>query len=73
MSGAQSRVTAGYLRAALQRPPSWTRPEAHRPTPGSRCTACRGTRWWSADQRTWQCVGCHPPDASAAVVWPAAS
>ncbi len=27
------RVAAGYLRAALQRPPSWTRPEAHRPTP----------------------------------------
>jgi hypothetical protein len=47
------RVAAGYLRAALQRPPSWTRPEAHRPTPSrvwlaplsGAVGACLGPGW----------------------------
>jgi hypothetical protein len=57
-------LTDGYRRAALRRPPSWWRAEAHRPTPGSTCSCCEGQRWWSelANRRGWRCCTCHPPD-----------
>jgi hypothetical protein len=55
-------IADGYLRAALQRPPSWWRTEAHRPTPGATCSCCHGQRWWSRDGCGWCCCTCHPPD-----------
>jgi hypothetical protein len=53
-------IAGGYLRAALQRPPSWWRAEAHRPTPGATCSCCHGQRWWSRDGCGWCCCTCHP-------------
>jgi hypothetical protein len=55
------RIVDGYRRAALRRPPSWWRAEAHRPTPNATCACCDGQRWWSSDQRGWCCWTCHPP------------
>jgi hypothetical protein len=52
----------GYLRAALRRPPSWRRAEAHMPTPGTTCSCCGGRQWWSRDELGWCCATCHPPD-----------
>ncbi len=52
---------AGMLRASLQRPPSWCRPEPHTPPAGAWCGACRGQRWWSDDGRGWCCAACNPP------------
>jgi hypothetical protein len=57
---AQDEITAAYPRASLQRPPSWWRAEAHRPTPGAICACCGGQRWWSRDQLGWCCSVCHP-------------
>ena len=54
-------IAGGYLSAALQRPPSWWRAEAHRPTPGATCSCCHGQRWWSRDGCGWCCCTCHPP------------
>ena len=54
-------IAGGYLRAALQRPPSWWQVEAHRPTPGATCSCCHGQRWWSRDGCGWCCRTCHPP------------
>jgi hypothetical protein len=51
----------GYRRAALCRPPSWWRAEAHIPTPGVKCTCCDGRRWWTRDELGWCCATCHPP------------
>jgi hypothetical protein len=62
MSG---RLAGGYLAAALQRPVSWRRDAPHMPTPGARCSTCKGTRWWSGDKREWGCMSCLPPPASA--------
>ena len=52
---------AGYVRAALQRPPSWFADAPHRPTAGAWCSCCRGQRWWSNDGRGWCCAACNPP------------
>ena len=57
---AQDEITEAYLRASLQRPPSWWWAEAHRPTPGAVCACCGGQRWWSRDQLGWCCSVCHP-------------
>ena len=57
---AQDEITAAYLRASLQRPPSWCWAAEHRPTPGAFCACCGGQRWWSRDQLGWCCSVCHP-------------
>jgi hypothetical protein len=59
-------IADGYLRAALERPPSWWRAEEHRPPPGATCSCCHGQRWWSRDEHGWYCWTCHPPDHLAA-------
>jgi hypothetical protein len=64
---AQDEITTAYLRASLQRQPSWWWAEAHRPTPGAICACCGGQRWWSRDQLGWCCSVCHPPVPGAAV------
>lgn len=53
----------GLFRAALLRPPSWSDPAAA-PGPGSRCSCCSGTRWWTEAQEPtgWRCAVCHPPN-----------
>lgn len=50
-------------RAGLLRPPSWGDPAAV-PSPGSRCSCCHGSTWWTerADPSGWRCCTCHPPD-----------
>ncbi len=60
----QRRMVRGLLDAAMQRPPAWFDPGA-RPTPGCRCTRCRGGRWWCEAGEAphgWRCWACHPPD-----------
>lgn len=54
-------IVDAHRGAALRCPPSWWRPAAHRPTPGTNCGCCSGRRWWSKDQRGWCCWTCHPP------------
>jgi hypothetical protein len=61
-------LAAGYRRAALRRPPSWWRAEAHKPTPGATCSTCAGMRWWSRDECGWCCATCHPPSDATKVV-----
>lgn len=59
-----SRTIAGsYLRAALQRPPSWADPAAL-PSRGFFCSCCEGRRWWCEREASkgWRCSTCHPPD-----------
>src|SRR5262249_12818363 len=46
--------------AALQRPPSWWRPEPHRPPTGAWCSCCRLRCWWTRDRMGWCCSTCHP-------------
>lgn len=58
------QIAEGYRGAALIRPPSWWRAEAHRPTPGATCSCCRGARWWSRDGCGWCCATCHPHDGT---------
>jgi hypothetical protein len=53
-------AAAGYMRAALQRPPSWAN-SAARPPSGCFCSCCKGRRWWG-DAQGWRCWACHPPD-----------
>jgi hypothetical protein len=60
------QITSGYLRAALRRPPSWSRVEKHRPTPGATCSCCGGARWWSRDECGWRCATCHPSSGAGA-------
>ena len=54
---------AGMMRAALQRPPSWSDAAAV-PWPGCWCSCCRLGRWWTEvrEPRGWRCWTCHPPD-----------
>lgn len=56
-------ATAGYLRAAQQRPPSWSDPAAM-PSPGCWCSCCHGQQWWieAHDGHGWRCATCHPSD-----------
>ncbi len=63
-------ATAGLLRAALMRPPSWgERPDCC-PAPGAWCSCCgrtppaQGGRWWQEREtpKGWRCWTCHPPD-----------
>jgi hypothetical protein len=59
-----SRAIAGdYLRAALQRPPSWADPAAP-PSRGCFCSCCKAQRWWRECEapKGWRCSDCHPPD-----------
>jgi hypothetical protein len=53
----------GYMRAALQRPPSWADPTAL-PSRGCFCSCCKGQRWWCEREvpRGWRCSVCYPPD-----------
>ena len=53
-------VADGHLRAARQRPPSWSNAAAL-PSPGCFCSCCKGQRWWT-DQSGWRCWTCHPPN-----------
>jgi hypothetical protein len=69
----QAAITVGYLRASLQRPPSWWHGEPHQPTPGTCCACCAGTSWWSRDRRGWCCGTCHPSATPAAAVLTAAT
>jgi hypothetical protein len=74
-------AAAGYLRAALQRPPSWSGADAI-PSQGAFCSCCGGQRWWTEmrEPQGWRCGACHPPDHLEADqvrtvntdVWPAA-
>jgi hypothetical protein len=54
---------SGYLRAALQRPPSWADPAAL-PQCGCFCSCCKDQRWWREREATkgWRCSVCHPHD-----------
>jgi hypothetical protein len=56
-------ITGGYLRAALQRPPSWADPAAL-PSRGFFCSCCQRQRWWREREapKGWRCSICHPPD-----------
>jgi hypothetical protein len=62
----------GYLRAALQRPPSWADPTAL-PSRGCFCSCCKGRRWWREREapKGWRCSVCYPPDHLPR--WPAKS
>jgi hypothetical protein len=53
------------LRAALQRPVSWSDPAA-RPSVGCFCSCCKGRRWWCEGRKPkgWRCWTCHPPDGA---------
>ena len=53
----------GYLRAALQRPPSWADPTAL-PSRGCFCSCCKGRRWWREREapKGWRCSVYYPPD-----------
>jgi len=53
----------GYMRAALQRPPSWSDPAAL-PSRGCFCSCCKGQRWWREREmpKGWRCSTCYPPD-----------
>jgi hypothetical protein len=53
----------GYMRAALQRPPSWADPTAL-PSRGCCCSCCKGQQWWCEREvpRDWRCSVCYPPD-----------
>ena len=53
-------ASAGYMRATLQCPPSWSDPAAL-PPHGCFCSCCKGQRWWG-DAHGWRCRACHPPD-----------
>jgi hypothetical protein len=60
---------AGRRQGALTRPPSWWRPERHRPPAGAGCVCCRLGRWWSRDGgQGWACAVCHPAPAELAGV-----
>jgi hypothetical protein len=56
-------LSDNYVRAALQRPPSWADPTAQ-PSRGCFCTCCKGQRWWRERDapKGWRCWICHPPD-----------
>lgn len=56
------KIANGYLRAALQRPPSWADPAAL-PSHGCRCSCCKGQRWWCEREapKGWRCWACYPP------------
>jgi hypothetical protein len=53
-------ASAGYMRVALKRSPSWA-DQAARPSSGCSCSCCKGRRWWG-DAHGWRCWACHPPD-----------
>jgi hypothetical protein len=55
-------ISAAYIRAALQRPPSWSDPVAL-PSRGCFCSCCKGQRWWCECEapKGWRCSTCHPP------------
>ena len=59
----QAAMIGGLLRAARQRPPSWSDPAAL-PWPGCFCPCRRGQRWWCerGAPKGWRCWACHPPD-----------
>jgi hypothetical protein len=46
----------GYMRVALQRPPSWADPTAL-PSSGCFCSCCKGRRWWREREapKGWRC------------------
>ncbi len=61
----QTAAVAGYQRAALARPVSWSDPTAL-PVVGCYCRNCGGRSWWceTGEPSGWRCATCHPG------VWP---
>ena len=55
-------ISAAYISASLQRPPSWSDPVAV-PSRGCFCSCCKGQRWWCEREapKGWRCSTCHPP------------
>ena len=56
-------IAGGYLRATLQRQPSWADPTAL-PSRGCSCSCCQRRRWWRECEapKGWRCLACYPPD-----------
>jgi hypothetical protein len=56
-------ISVAYIRASLQRPPSWSDPVTL-PSCGCFCSCCKGQQWWCEREtpKGWRCWTCHPPD-----------
>lgn len=51
------------------RPPDWSDPRDE-PRSGDRCSACRGSQWWTEGGLTklgWRCCRCRPPHTAIGV------